>query len=419
MRTIVPCLALAFGLVACQDREITVSDHDAQFAVALARPVYQVTGGGSIVREDIAGAPREVYGFQAWVDAAGRVTGEAEVHFPSDVVKMHIVVQCLVLEGNRAWLSGAVTRSDDPLTPVGRVFFWQVQDNGEGRGAPPDRISNFVHRPTNNYPADICRQKLTVPTFPWDNGNVQILTPGGPSLADLVGTWDATVYYMVNPDVPADTVRMQDFGVRARYTVAPDGRYSLIYWTPGMLLEFTTGVVDIVNGQLVSWNDADPEVVIYDHIRVTGRTVAIEGDVADGYDWDGNGDDDPSHVVVELRRKQTGILVNDVAGTWNATVFRWRSVSDPTLVMDLIGSGGYYTMALGLDSRGISSTPGGTETGVVLFDGDRMLTRNGVSRAFTFAVTGDTWSFTGLFPYDFHGDGTPDPATLEVVLARR
>ena len=88
MRHLMPCLALAMGLVACQDRWATAPIHDPQFAEARARPVHQVIGGGSIVREDIAGAPRETYGFEAQVDAAGNVAGSAEVHFPSDSVKM-------------------------------------------------------------------------------------------------------------------------------------------------------------------------------------------------------------------------------------------------------------------------------------------------------------------------------------------
>jgi len=64
--------------------------------------VYQVTGSGAVVREDIAGTPRETYGFQAQVDAAGHARGDAEIHFPSDDLKMHIDVQCLVVERNQA-----------------------------------------------------------------------------------------------------------------------------------------------------------------------------------------------------------------------------------------------------------------------------------------------------------------------------
>lgn len=110
------------------------------------------------------------------MDAAGNVSGSAEVHFPSDVVKMHIAVQCLVVERNTAWMSGTVTHYNDQTVPVGRVFVWQVQDNGEGQGAPPDRISNFVYWAQGNYAPDVCRWKPAMTTFPWDNGNVRILT---------------------------------------------------------------------------------------------------------------------------------------------------------------------------------------------------------------------------------------------------
>jgi hypothetical protein len=423
MRRFSLLLALAAVVASCQDRGITVPAQEAQFAAAGARPVHQVTGGGSIVREDIAGSPREIYGFHASIDAAGNVTGEAEVHFPSDVVKMHIAVQCLAIERNQAWLSGPVTRTDDPDTPVGRVFVWQVQDNGEGQGAPPDRISNFFHRPADNYPPDVCQEKQPRLTFPWDNGGVRILTPGGPSLADLVGTWDATlfVYYRL-PDL-GDTLDVLAEGRGARWTVAPDGRYSMVWWTPGAILENVSGTVDVVNGQMIQTADEDPEVILVQDLRVTGSTISGGGDFAFGHDWSGDGEEDPSRIVSEWRRKRSGVLVNDLAGTWDATVFRYTSTADPNTTVDLVKDESLsITLFVGLDSRFyLVVEPGGwtSTTDELLIEGNQMLTRNDDASAFVFSLEGDTWSFTGLDQYDFDGNGTPDPATLEVVLARR
>jgi len=422
MRSIAPFLALVIGLVACQDRQTTGPTDGPQLAVTSTRPVHQVIGGGSIVREDIAGAPREIYGFQALVDAAGRATGEAEVHFPSDVVKMHIAVKCLAIERNMAWLSGPVTRSDNPATPVGRVFLWQVQDNGEVQGAPPDFISNFVYKRDGNYQPDVCRWKPAMDTYPWDNGNVWILTPGAPSLSDLVGTWDATVLYFINPENPADTADLFKAGAQLRWTVAPDGRFSQIWWRPGVIFENVTGVMDLVNGQLVMWTGEDPTPtpIACQDLRFNGSTMSARCDVEAGYDWDGDGDDDPSRVVGEWRLKRTGVLVGDVAGTWDATKWRYTSVSDPTRSVNLVSAGVAITLTVGLDSRGtVAFSTGETDTGELLFDGSQMLTRNGEAAAYTFTLDKTTWSFTGLHPYDVDGNGTREPATLEVVLARR
>jgi len=423
MNRLMSCLALAAGLAACQDQGATAPDAALRVAAVRAGPALIVTGGGSIVREDIAGSPRETYGIQARVDAAGNVSGSAEVHFPSDVVKMHIAVQCLVVERNIAWMSGTVTRSDDPATPVGRVFLWQVQDNGAGRGAPPDRISNFVHRAQDEYATDVCRWKPAMTTFPWDDGNVSILTPGTPDLADLVGTWDATVLYFVNPADPADTADLIGAGSRLRWTVAPDGRWSQIFWTPDAIFENTAGAVDLVNGRMVMGPDGDPALIGCDDVRVTGQSIAVRCDVPVGYDWDGDGSDDPSLVVSEWRRKRTGVLINDLAGTWDATSFRYTSTADHSVAVEVVGDLGYaITMTVGLDSRFfIHVEPLGwtSTTDWLLVEGNRMLTRNGDASSFVFSLERGTWSFSGLDAYDFDGNGTPDPAILEAALVRR
>ena len=418
-------LLLPLAAVACRDQSPTAPADAPEFAMVAGRPAYLVTGGGSVVREDIAGSPREIYGFTAQVDAQGNVRGSAEVHFPSDAVKMHIAVQCLVLERNIAWMSGPVTRSDDPATPVGRVFLWQVQDNGAGQGAPPDRISNFIHGAQGEYATDVCRWKPALVTFPWDNGNVSILTPGMPGLADLVGTWDATVLYFVNPANPADTADLFESGGRMRWTVAPNGRWTQIWWTPEAIFENTSGVVDLINGQMVMWADGQPTPtpIACEDVRVTGQSIGVRCDVGVGYDWDGDGTDDPSRVVGEWRRKRTGVLINDLAGTWDATLFRYTSTTDPSVTVEGVADLGYaITMTVRLDSRFfIHVEPLGwtSTTDHLLVEGDRMLTRNGDASAFVFSLVRDTWSFTGLDEYDFEGDGTPDPAMLEVVLVRR
>lgn len=424
MRTIAPLLAIAIGLVACQDRLSTNPAEGPLFAKASAPRVQRVIGGGSIVREDIPGAPRETYGFQAVVDAAGHVTGEAEVHFPSDTVKMHIAVQCLAIERNMAWLSGTVTHSDNPSTPVGRVLVWQVQDNGAVQGAPPDRISNFAHKAQGDFAPNVCRWKSPMTLFSWDNGNVQILTPGTVSLADLVGTWDATVLYFVNPANSADTADLFKNGGRMRWTIAPDGRWSQIWWKPGVIFENTAGVMDLVNGQLVMWagDDPNPERITCEEMRFGGNTMSARCFVEHGYDWDRQGGDDPSYLVAEMRLKRTGVLVNDVAGAWQATVFRYTSTAYPNATVDLVGDKSYsIRLVVGLDSRFyLVVEPGGwtSTTDALLLEGDQMLTRNDDASAFVFSLKGGTWSFTGLDAYDFDGDGTKEPATLEVSLVR-
>jgi len=423
MKRLVPYFLLAAAVVACRESAPTVPSDGPVLSNVGSRPLYVVSGAGSVVREDIEGSPREIYGFQAQVDAEGNAWGEAEVHFPSDAVKMHIAVQCLVVERNSAWMSGPVTRSDDPLTPVGRVFLWRVQDNGEGQGSPPDRISNFIYGGTGNLPPDICTQQWPVATVPWDNGDVQILTPGVRGLADLVGTWDATLYYYYSLPDFEDTLDVLADGRELRWTVAPSGRYSMVWWAPGIIFEHVAGTVDLVNGQMIQTIDGNPTPIVLDDLRITGSTVTASADFGFGTDWDGDGEEDPSHVVLEMWKKRTGLLIDDVAGAWDATMWRYTSTADPSVTVDAVEDLGYsITLTVRLDSRlsfvvepvGWTST-----TDVLLLDGNQMLTRNGDdAQTFVFAFEGDTWSFSGLDSYDFDGDETQDPATLEVVLVR-
>jgi hypothetical protein len=276
----------------------------------------------------------------------------------------------------------------------------------------------------------VCRWKPALVTFPWDNGNVSIVTPGMRNLADLVGTWDATVLYFINPDDPADTVSLSAGGGRMRWTVAPNGRWTQIWWTAEGIFENTAGVVDLINGTMIMWADGDPSPVPITCAggRVTGESITADCLVAHGYDWDGDGSDDPSRVVGEFRRNRTGVLINDLAGTWNARVFRLISMADPAVTVDLVADlGAVVTMTVRLDSRFyLHVEPAGwtSTTDWLLLDGDRMMTRNydGEASSGVFSLVRGTWTFSGFtaaFDYDFDGDGTLDPATLEVVLARR
>ena len=130
----------------------------------------KVTGGGTVVREDIEGSPREVYGFNAQKMSDATVKGQAEVHFPSDDLNFHVEVSCLSVHGNDAWIGGTIVSSDNPAA-VGLEALWRITDNGQGKNASPDRVSNF---PIGENVADLCALQLDLETFEWDNGNVTI-----------------------------------------------------------------------------------------------------------------------------------------------------------------------------------------------------------------------------------------------------
>ena len=424
MKRIATLFLALLTLAACQDRGPTAPQPELELtAAAVSGIVYQVTGSGAVVREDLEGAPRETYGFQAQVDAAGNAGGEAEVHFPSDEVKVHIDVQCLVVERNRAWLSGPVTRSDDPETPVGRVYVWMVVDGGEGGDAAPDRISSFVHRPGDNLPPDICQQQWRLDTYRWDHGGVRILTPGAPGLADFVGTWDATKFVCTNLAEPSESQSLITPDFRIRHTVSPSGQLTNMFWTPGppaMLLENTSGWMDVVDGIAYVHSDEASFVIEYP-ADLTGIVLRAEFD-APVCHWDEDEVEDPSHVIWEMRRKLTGVLIEDVAGAWDATEWRNTSVADPGTSVDLVADEGLsITMTVLRNSKVYLSVEPGGWTGDrdwLLLEGDRILTRSadGDGASFVYSLKKDAWSFSGVNEHDFGGGN--EPAVLEVALVR-
>ena len=424
MKRIATLFLALLTLAACQDRGPTAPQPELELtAAAVSGIVYQVTGSGAVVREDLEGAPRETYGFQAQVDAAGNARGEAEVHFPSDEVKMHIDVQCLVVERNRAWLSGPVTRSDDPETPVGRVYVWMVVDGGEGGDAAPDRISSFVHRPGDNLPPDICQQQWRLDTYRWDHGGVRILTPGAPGLADFVGTWDATKFVCTNLAEPSESQSLITPDFRIRHTVSPSGQLTNMFWTPGppaRMLENTSGWMDVVDGIAYVHYDEASFVIEYP-ADLTGIVLRAEFD-APVCHWDEDEVEDPSHVIWEMRRKLTGVLIEDVAGAWDATEWRYTSVADPGTSVDLVADEGLsITMTVLRNSKFYLSVEPGGWTGDrdwLLLEGDRLLTRSedGDGASFVYSLKKDAWSFSGVNDHDFGGGN--EAAVLEVALVR-
>jgi hypothetical protein len=117
--------------------------------------------------------------FNARKAAVGGVTGQFEYHqievATGATFKFNVDVTCLNLyDGNRAKLGGVVVVSNDPTVPPGVFAWFQVFDNGEGAGVPPDQSSliGFGDEAANE---EFCNSP-NLPRFgPWDiQGNIQV-----------------------------------------------------------------------------------------------------------------------------------------------------------------------------------------------------------------------------------------------------
>ena len=86
----------------------------------------------------------EQYSFTAlsignFPNAKGQLDGK--IARATNFQDIHVEVDCLVVDGNEAWMSGPITRlvvNGVEQPPNGRQVAWRVRDNGEGANSPPD-----------------------------------------------------------------------------------------------------------------------------------------------------------------------------------------------------------------------------------------------------------------------------------------
>ena len=125
-------------------------------------------GHGNLV---IAGELR-TFSFTA-VTQKGGVTGEAQLDNRAQGVRLHLVINCLVVTGNVAKVSGIVTKVTGPtIIQVGWPSIFYVNDNGEGSNSPPDTIS-LVFSFDPSVTVD-CRTPFVLDMLAIDDGNIQV-----------------------------------------------------------------------------------------------------------------------------------------------------------------------------------------------------------------------------------------------------
>lgn len=132
----------------------------------------------------VPGPSGETYSFVALSTGTfPNAKGQLEGHFvsPSGEFEVHLDINCLMIAGNRAVLSGTVKKyvvNGEDLVGEGRVppdyqAAVIVQDNGEGANAAPDQAT-FIHG--FYIIPQVCRILLgdNFLTLPSENGNIQV-----------------------------------------------------------------------------------------------------------------------------------------------------------------------------------------------------------------------------------------------------
>jgi hypothetical protein len=111
---------------------------------AMAQSGDKATGGGQVLFDDQLSGPGDTIGFSAIALAPGNSAAKGQVQIidrtgaisgsSEGTGKFHGIVQCLVVEGNMAYISGV---DRDARTEVFELY---VQDNGEGQSGGNDAI---------------------------------------------------------------------------------------------------------------------------------------------------------------------------------------------------------------------------------------------------------------------------------------
>ena len=138
---------------------------------AQAQVIHRVNVGGPDICEDL-GSPIGCdadFSLVALEFANGRITGQWSDRFAGGD-GFHAVIDCLVVDGQNAWVSGLITHgSVDDFDLAGFPVWAQVVDNGTSQNDIPDRISfSFILDSTP------CTDKPDLGTFAIPQGQVRV-----------------------------------------------------------------------------------------------------------------------------------------------------------------------------------------------------------------------------------------------------
>jgi hypothetical protein len=243
--------------------------------------------------------------------------------------------------------------------------------------------------------------------------------------ADLVGTWDALEFVFTSVENPSESVDLIELGAEAQIMVSAEGDYSLVATIPGMNYEVSTGTIIVEGDLVVITDDAEPGEELDFEAGLTGAMLTL--DMVAGFaefDIDDDGTEERAAIRLVLQR-QGGSTVGNLAGSWEATEFRFVSEPGQADTVDVIDGGGSMTLTIEADGSytaavAIPDQLPATESGTMLIEGRRMVLIASVGQPMelTFFWLGNTLELEADSEFDFDDDGLDDDALMEVVLER-
>jgi hypothetical protein len=147
-------------------------------------PRLNASNENGVVQSASGGAQRFSAGqffilsFQANKHADGSVSGRYHVDAKAADAKFDVVVTCLSVVDNRAWIGGIIQNSSNPIVRDGSVSYFYVVDNGAGANGgvnPPDVVSALRLNDAVGEDLRFCAERpLALPSRAIDDGNIRV-----------------------------------------------------------------------------------------------------------------------------------------------------------------------------------------------------------------------------------------------------
>ena len=163
------------GLAGCNDSTGPKTE-EGTFSIGTGAS-FVTTGGASADLSDITFIV-DLFTQRMSFNARGGAAATGEFNFTGKVfgVNTHIHgdILCYAIDGNKARVAGHIT-SADPAMAEDLDAVWTVEDNGEGSGSAPDRISVYTTVPHAPGTTDCLAATTLEPTmYNIETGNVQV-----------------------------------------------------------------------------------------------------------------------------------------------------------------------------------------------------------------------------------------------------
>lgn len=167
----IPVFLVSLVLWSCSDEPTSVVQNSEN---VLMKSGPSANGQGTLI---MPWGETQTFSFHAR-DFDGVVEGSLQFNIHGSY-HAHGQIDCMVIEGNQATLSGTITHSPEEWDdwqiyfPDGYFFWFRIVDNGEGANDPPDEFSD-IYVPIDYFPCDIPLPPEFVPMMPILNGNFQV-----------------------------------------------------------------------------------------------------------------------------------------------------------------------------------------------------------------------------------------------------